>query len=87
MQGEPGWFCPCPPTLCPPGLQVLDLDGLLSLHLAQQLLLPARLLQNHLAGSQLLLLELLLQGVGSVRQRRGRDQPETLRPDQESGRP
>lgn len=52
----------------PPGLQVLDLDALLPLQPAQQLLLPSRLLQDHLAGSQLLLLELLLQGISSSRQ-------------------
>lgn len=52
---------------CLPGLQVLDLNALLSLHLAQELLLLPCLFQNHLTSSQLLLLQLLLKRIGSVK--------------------
>lgn len=53
------------PELCLPGLQVLDLNALLTFHLTQELLLLPGFFQDPLLGSELLLLQLLFQGIGS----------------------
>lgn len=63
-----------------PGLQALRLDAPLSPHLAQELPLPPRLLQDHLLGPQLLLLQLFLQGIGSVKAEGRRPFPPRWRP-------
>lgn len=53
---------------CSPGLQVLHLQASLPLHLDHGVLLPTALQLHLLVGAQLLLLQLLVQGVGPVHQ-------------------
>lgn len=55
-------------SICSPGLQVFQLQSSLPLQLGQGLLLATGLLLHLLVSVDLLLLQLLLQGVGPVHQ-------------------
>lgn len=59
----------CRGPLVVPGLQVFNLIALLPLHLAQHLSLFPELFHEDGIGFQLLLLQLLLQGIGSIDRR------------------